>query len=107
MKGMTLARDLARTPCWPSMNLRYTIALSRIGWRALAPGLALANDSPELFETRWMVSGHDASQYAIPDPGRAVELRPSVLGQHRFEIELWDGERNVAVRTCRGFQKAG
>jgi hypothetical protein len=51
MKRMTVARDLARTPCWPFMKLRYTIALSLVGWLALAPGLALANDSPEPFET--------------------------------------------------------
>jgi hypothetical protein len=89
------------------MNLRYTIALSRIGWIALAPGLALSNDSTERFETPWIVSDYDASQFAIPDHARAVELRPGVLGQRRLEIEPWDGERIVAVHTRGGGQNAG
>jgi hypothetical protein len=51
MERMTMARDLGRTPCWPSMRLRHTIALSPIGWLSLAPGLTLANDFPEPFGT--------------------------------------------------------
>lgn len=89
------------------MKLHSAIGLSLIGWLALAPEPALANDEPELFETHWIVSGYDASEYAISDHARAVELRPGVLAQRRFAIELWEGERIVAVRTRREVRPGG
>ncbi len=91
------------------MKLHFTIALSLtiISWFALAPGLALASHEPELFETHWIVSGHDLSEHAVPDHARSISLRPGVLGQRRFVIELWEGEQIVAVRTRREVRPGG
>jgi hypothetical protein len=74
---------------------------------ALVASSALANHEPEVYELFWVVPGHESPEHAIPHHARGVKLRPGVLGQSRFTIELFEHEQITAVRTRREIRKGG
>jgi hypothetical protein len=88
------------------MTVRHAIVALALCTLVATPAQA-GHDHPEVFEVLWAVPGSEVAAHAHADHARSVALRPGVLAQSRFTLELWEGETVSATRTRRVVRPGG